>query len=254
MLFVCDPPMYGRLARAGEQRMAALEASKPGTVFYADALEQVDEGWWFLGDDLRDSKKRELVARYFALDGVVFHAYDPAAPLGMAGARWVPLAKITPASCLEGGFEVAQPKGFDLAGLHDEVKLAIGLVRQRLAAAQAELDELALSVELDDPRIVMPSKRILVGRWTPERYEGYVGAINRKGRATTRDIAIPKELKDTDFEIFVYQVGGEAKRLGDTHGQPLQYVPWKTGVYWVLACHRAPVDECFVIAASKQGG
>ena len=68
---------------------------------------------------------------------------------------------------------------------------------------------------------------------------------------TTREIALPKQLKDTDFEIVAYQVGGEARVLGGTHGEPLHYVPWHTGVYWILACHP---EECFVIAASRQGG
>jgi hypothetical protein len=62
---------------------------------------------------------------------------------------------------------------------------------------------------------------------------------------------LPKSLQNTDFQIVVYQVGGEAKTLGGTHGEPLQYVPWHSGVYWVLACHP---EECFVIAASRQGG
>jgi hypothetical protein len=229
--------------------MAALETAAPGSVFYAEAFEQVDEGWWFLGDDLRDQKKRELVANYFGLDGVVFHHYEPTAPLGVAGARWVPLVKTTPSACFDGNFAIGQARGFDITGLHNEVKIAASQTAKRLAANGSQLDELALSVELDDPRIVMPRKRVLVGRWTPQRYEGYTGAINRKGRETTREVALPKDL--TDAEIFVYLVGGEAKKLGDTKGEALQYVPWKTGVYWILACR---TDECFVIAASKQGG
>ena len=29
-----------------------------------------------------------------------------------------------------------------------------------------------------------------------------------------------------------------------------EYVPWKSGVYWILACRN---EACFVIAASRQG-
>jgi uncharacterized protein DUF6056 len=244
-------PLYGRLARAGAQRMAELDATARGSVYIADSFEQVDETWWFYGDDFRDARKRDMVAKYFDLSGVVFHAYDPTAPLGLAGARFVPIYKVDPPSCLDeqGGLVLGAFKGFDMAALHHEVQAAIELLRVRITPAR--LDELDLAVMLDDPRIVMPRKRIVVGKWRPDHYEGYVGQINRKGRSTTRDIAVPPELRDTDYEIFVYQVGGEAKRLGGTHGEPLQYVPWKSGVYWVLACHP---DECFVIAASRQGG
>ena len=244
-------PMYGRLARASEQRMAELAVAPRGSVYIADSFEQVDETWWFYGDDFRDARKRDLVANYFGLSGVVFHAFDAAAPLGLAGARFVPIYTLDPPGCLDqqGGLVLGAFKGFDMAALHHEVQAAIELMRTRIAPAK--LEQLDLTVILDDPRIALPRKRILVSKWWPDRYESHIGAINRKGRSTTRDIALPKELENTDYEILVYQVGGEAKRVGSTHGEPLQYVPWKSGVYWVLACHP---DECFVIAASRQGG
>ncbi len=237
-------PLYGRLARAGASRMAELEASKPGDVVIIESLEQVDESWWFLGDDLRDPKKRELVATYFGLSGVVFHAYDANAPLGLAGARFVPIYKTEPAACFESQLELGAFKGFDMQGLHQEVKTAISLARARIAPAR--LDELDVTVELDDPRVQLPRKRIVVGKWFPDHYESYIGAFERRGRSTTRTIVLPKNLA-SDFQIVVYQVGGEARTLDSTR----QYVPWHSGVYWVLACHP---DECFVLAASRQGG
>ncbi|MEO8549465.1 MAG: DUF6056 family protein [Kofleriaceae bacterium] len=244
-------PLYGRVMQASEVRMAELAALKPGDVYFAASFEQIDETWWFLGDDFRDPKKRELVSDYFALQGVVFHAYDPLAPLGVAGARFVPSATLEPASCVDehGGLILGAFKGFDMTALHHEVKTGIELLRKRVAPAV--LSELDLGVVLDDPRATLPRKRILVAKWRPDHYESYVGAIERKGRAKTRDIALPKELKNTDFQILAYQVGGETKPLGGTHGEPLQYVPWHSGVYWILACHP---EECFVIAASRQGG
>jgi hypothetical protein len=243
-------PLYGRVSRASDVRMAELAAAKPGTVYIAEAFEQVDESWWFLGDDFRDAKKREMVANYFGLQGVVFHAFDPVAPLGLAGARFVPYYKIDPASCLDqtGGLVLGSFKGFDMEALHHEVQTAIEVLRSRITGNLYELD---LGVIVDDPRITFPRKRILVSKWSPTNYESYVGAIDRKGRSTTRDVVLPKSLQNTDFQIVVYQVGGEAKTLGGTHGEPLQYVPWHSGVYWVLACHP---EECFVIAASRQGG
>jgi hypothetical protein len=243
-------PLYGRLARAGAARMAELDAAPRGSVFIADSFEQVDEGWWFLGDDFRDAKKRELVANYFGLQGVVFHAYDPLAPLGLAGARFVPIAKLDPPACLDvyGGLMLGAFKGFDMEALHHEVKTAIEMLRTRIAPAR--IDELDLGVILDDPRIVLPRKRILVAKWWPDHYESYIGAIERQGRSTTREIELSKELKASDFDILAYQVGGEARRLGSVRDAKLTYVPWHAGVYWILACHP---EECFVIAASRQG-
>jgi hypothetical protein len=244
-------PLYRRVSRTSIERMGALALTRPGTVFIADSYEQVDDSWWFLGDDFRDAKKREMVATYFGLAGVVFHAYDANAPLGVSGARFVPIATLDPPGNLDehGGLAIGTAKGFDLAGLEHELQTGIELLRDRLAPTR--LVALSLEVQLDDARIAMPRKHLVVGKWSPGHFEGYAGAINRKGRATTRDIALPKELQNTDFEIYIYQVGGEARQLGSTHGEPLEYVPWKTGVYWVLACRG---DECFVIAASRQGG
>ena len=62
---------------------------------------------------------------------------------------------------------------------------------------------------------------------------------------------LPKELKGTDFEIYVYEVGGDAKSIGNAQSSQLEFVPWKAGTYWVLACR---TDECFVISASRQVG
>jgi hypothetical protein len=237
-------PLYGRLARQSAQRMAALEATKPGSVFVADALDQVDETWWCLGDDFRDLKKRELVAKYFDLEAVRFRSPDPNAPLGVNGARLVAKIRTEPASCVDdhGGFGLATNRGFDLAALHKEIDISIGLLRRRLGATR--LDQLDLEVELDDPGAALP-RRLLAARWTPTGLFAPVGAILRKGLSTTRRVSVPKELADR--EIYIYQVGGELRRLDAEH----TYIPWRSGVYWALACD---AKECFVFAAAKQGG
>jgi len=244
-------PLYDHAKRASDERMAALAAAPEGSVFIANSFDQVDDSWWFLGDDFRDARKRDMVATYFGLGGVVFHAYDPLAPLGVAGARFVPFATLDPAGCLDerGGFTLGATKGFDLVGLHEQVKAGIALLRERIAPTT--LLALSLEIQLDDPRIALPAKHIVIARWSPQRYESYVGAIERKGRATTRQITLPKELKDTDAQIYAYQVGGENRHLGSARDSALTYVPWKSGVYWILACRD---DACFVIAASRQGG
>jgi hypothetical protein len=89
-----------------------------------------------------------------------------------------------------------------------------------------------------------------MARWKPDSFEAYAGAITRQGRSRTRSISLPAELRNASFEIFVYQVGGKSVRLGTGNEPRLQYVPWQSGVYWILACRS---DACFVIAASRQG-
>jgi hypothetical protein len=242
-------PLYRRVARAGEARLAALAAAPPGSVFVADAFEQVDESWWFLGDDFRDAKKRELVAKYFGLAGVVFRKYDPSAPLGLTSVRIVPHYDLDPPGCLDeyGGLTLGSVKGFDLAGLHREAQIAIALLRSRLVGAT--LRSLDLEVTLSDGKLAAP-KRVLMARWTPARFEGYVGRIERAGRSTLREIRLPAGIVGSDAEIYVLQVGGEARRVGTAHDAELRYAPWKPGVYWVLACRS---DACFVVAATRHG-
>jgi hypothetical protein len=245
-------PLYSKMSQQSTARIAALEAQPHGTVFIADAFAQVDEDWWSLGDDFRDAKKRELVSTYFDLAGVVFRAYNPEVPLGVMGVRLVPRYEITPARCLdeEGGFALGSFKGFDLAGLHREMKIAIALLLERLGST-AQLHELQLEVQLDDPSAKLPRPHVLVGRWFPDHFEGPIGKIVRKAHGRTRDIELPEELEQKDVEVYVYNVGGEARRIGTGGGEPLEYVPWHSGVYWMLACR---TDECWVIAATRQGG
>ena len=243
-------PLYKRVARAGDARMVALATAPPGSVFVADAFEQVDDSWWFLGDDFRDPRKRDMVAKYFGLAGVVHRRYDPNAPLGLSSVRLAPRVELEPPGCLEdhGGLTLGTFKGFDIAGMHREIKTGIELLRARLGATQ--LRSLELGVTLADAAMAVPRPRIVVARWRPDRFEGYVGRIERSGRSTVRSIRVPPELAGSDAEIFVYQVGGEARRLGTARDRALEYTPWKSGVYWILACR---TDACFVIAASRQG-
>jgi uncharacterized protein DUF6056 len=233
-------PFYSRVAKAGDARMAALAAAPPGSIFAAEAFEQVEDTWWFLGDDFRDQKKRELVASYFGLTGVTFRSYDAAAPLGLSSVKLVPHGVLDPPGCLDGNLTLGAFKGFDLAALHREIKLAIESTRKRVAPAQLR----SLDVEVALADVELPRKRLLIARWSPDRYEGYAGRIDREGRSRTRKVVVPRELEGAD--VLVYHVGGEARMLDQT----LQYVPWKSGVYWVIACR---FDACFVIAASRQG-
>ncbi|MDB4959110.1 MAG: hypothetical protein JWO36_6679 [Myxococcales bacterium] len=243
--------LFSRVSRQGHERLAALEHSKPGTFFTAESFEQVEDSWWFLGDDFRDIRKRELVTKYFDLAGVVLRAYDPSAPLGVSDVRLVPHYDLVPASCLDehGGLELDTYRGLDISSIQKAMVTGVEQLRGRLGAAR--LDKLDLAVEFAGERPETPRPTLLVGRWRPTGLEAYAGQIVRKSRATTRDIVLPKELAGTDFEIYIYQVSGEAKRLGTARDAKLQYVPWKSGAYWALACRP---QECFVFVATHQAG
>jgi hypothetical protein len=237
--------LYGRVSVASDVRLMQLATARAGSVATVDAFEQIDDSWWFLGDDFRDIRKRELVSEYFHLRDVVVRGYDPLAPLGVTDVRLVPDAVIEPASCVaeQGGFELGWYRGLDPATIHQAMRTAVELLRERVTAAGGTLRRLDLTVQFIGERPKLPRDKLVVGRWTPAGLEGYVGQIRRKGRGTTREIVVPKELAGS--EIYIYQVGGEAKQLDAARPR---YVPWKTGVYWVLACR----EVCFVIAATRQ--
>jgi hypothetical protein len=243
-------PLYTQVAHQGAARMAALEASQPGDIFVADAFAQVDETWWYIGDDFRDFQKRELVQKYFALSRVFFRGYDLKGPLGMAGVRFAPRYWLAGDACPKQYelFDTGVTRGFDIPGVHRAVKAAIELLGGQLAKGQA-LEKFELGVVFIGAPPPLPRPRLLVARWQGDKIEGYSAKIARRGRSTTREIKLADELRGKPFEIYIVQVGGEARKLGTTDGKPLHYVPWRSGVYWVLACG---ADECFVIAATRQ--
>ncbi len=242
-------PLFLRLHEASDERLAALAAARPGSVFTADSYDQVEDSWWFLGDDFRDIKKRELITTYFGLKDVVFRAVDLDAPLGVSDVRLAPRYVLSPASCLDeyGGIELGGFRSLDVASLHRAMKLAIERLRERLGT-RGRLDQLELAVDFLGEPPPLPRARLLLGRWTPTSFEGYAGSIERGGAGTTRVITLPKELRGTDLEIYIYRVGTEARRLGTARDGTFEYEPWKRGAYWALACKPT---ECFVIAATR---
>jgi len=242
-------PLYGRLAEASTDRLAALAAAPRGSVFTAESFEQVDDSWWFLGDDFRDVKKRELVATYFDLRGVIFRAVDIEAPLGVSDIRLVPRYQVTPASCLDehGGLELGTFRGLDIGSVHKAALAAIEQARDRLAPV-GRLDRLDLVVEFTGAVPALPRPTLIVARWLPTGFEAHAGAIERRGMSRTRSIVLPQALRTDDIEVYAYQVDGEARRLGTGRDAALDYVPWKRGAYWALACRPT---ECFVIAAAR---
>jgi hypothetical protein len=245
-------PLYLKVSREGAIRMTALDHSKPGSIFVADAFEQVDETWWYIGDDFRDAKKRELVARYFDLARVFFRGYEQKAPLGMAGIRVVPRYWLAGESCAaeDDAFDLSGTKGFEIAAIHATTRTSIELLQRRIPPG-SRLDRFELGIEFMGEPPPLPRPKLVLARWHDARLEGYTGAIVRHGNATTRDIKLDPQLVGKPFQIYIAQIGSEARRLGGTNGEPLQYTPWRTGVYWVLACDDA---ECWVIAAARNNG
>jgi hypothetical protein len=231
-------PLYLTMARQSAARLAGLEAAPRGSVYAAESFTQVEESWWSLGDDFRDTNKRELVRQYFDLGGVVWRAYDPYVPLGITTARLVP--HIDPPAAGD-ALAIGPTKGFDLASMHREIQVAIATLRQRAG----DVRSVDVSVELPELSVTWPRPHLLIGRWTPERYEGYEATLTREPHSNTRTVKLPAQLRDA--EVFLYLVGGELKRLG-TGAEPLHYVPWKAGIYWILACR---TDACFVVAGSR---
>jgi hypothetical protein len=218
-------------------------------VFTAESYEQVDDSWWFLGDDFRDVRKRDLVTGYMGLGGVIFRAVDIDAPLGVSDVKLIPRYQVTPASCLDeqGGLDLGTYRGIDIVAVHKAAEAAIERLRERIAPA-GRLDRLDLVVGFIGASPPLPRPTLLVGRWQPDGFEHHAAVIERRGMSKTRSVRLPSELAGTDYEIYAYQVNGEAHRLGTARDPKLEYVPWRRGAYWALACHPT---ECFVIAAAR---
>jgi hypothetical protein len=246
-------PLFLRLDDQSADRLALLAAAPRGAMVTVESLDQVDDSWWFVGDDLRTPDQRAMIAGYLGLGGLVYRAVDLDAPLGVSDVRLVPRASATPASCLDdhGGFEITGFRGLDVDSIQRAMLDGIARTRARLGAA-ARLDRLELAVELVGAAPALPRKTLLIGRWRPERFEAWAATIERRGVGRTRSVLLPPALRGTDLEIFIYHLGGPsggvARRLGTARDAALHYVPWARGGYWALACN---ADECFVIAATR---
>ena len=158
-------PLYERLARSSDERLAALAASPIGSSFTAVAFDQVNDTWWFLGDDFRDIRKRELVRDYFALRGVVLRGVDIDAPLGVSDVRLVPRYQLEPASCLDqaGGLELDDFRGIDILQVHKAIRGAVDTLRVKLAGRGtiAKLDVIVGFVGDPPP---LPRKTLVVAQ------------------------------------------------------------------------------------------
>ena len=88
----------------------------------------------------------------------------------------------------------------------------------------------------------------MLGRWTPTSFEGWAGAIERKGPGTTRTVTLPEQLRGTDLEIYIYRVG--ASSAGSEPRAPRRRVR-AVEARAPTGRSRVKPTECFVIAATR---
>ena len=241
-------PLYREVYAQSQTRMAQLAASTPGSELVLDAFSQVEESWWFIGDDLRDWHKRERIAQYLGLERVLFREPDLAAPLGIAGVRLAPLVWRGGATVAveDGDFDLAVKDGFDVEGMRASAAGALARLMRTPGLQRFELRAVVPGIQ----RLALPRPRLVVARWEAGTLRAYIGKVVRKGRATTRDVVVPATLRGTGWPLYVVGVSGAAAGWVQPLDETLRYTPWGRGTYWVLAC--AP-DECWVVAATRAG-
>jgi hypothetical protein len=234
-------PLYYRLSLESTDRLAELAASTPGSIVTLDAFDQVDTSWWFLGDDMRFDDKRALVSRYFGLADIAYRSMDLDAPLGISDVRIVP--RVTPTTDTS-GFAMGPVRGLDVGAV--QMAGLAGVTRMR--TRQPSVQQVDLVVDFLGDRPPLPASTLLLARWRRSGTDAWAGVIERIGVTRQRRVILPPELNGNgDYEILIYSVGHEWKRLG-TAAETLTYEPWHRGAYWALACKS---DECFVVAATR---
>lgn len=240
-------PMYTRLHRDSEQRLRELAATPIGGVYTADGWEEIPGSWWFLGDDFRDQKKRELVAKYFALSNVVFRGQTQWAALGVSDVRLYSTYEFDREICIDEqpDFEIEPYIGRDINAVHTAFKENIARVLQSDAAQLRRMD---LRIKFLGQRPPMPSSTLLVAKWQGGNFEHYAAKIKREGRNTMREVVPGPEMAGSSWKVYLASIGHEPRLLGAYPGDgKLTYVPWRSGSYWVIACRG---DECWVVAST----
>ncbi|MEO8548728.1 MAG: DUF6056 family protein [Kofleriaceae bacterium] len=238
-------PSYHRTALDSQRRLSELAATRPGGVYTASAWDQVGEGWWTLGDDLRDQLKQEFVAQYFGLDRVLFRGGDQWKPLGLSDVKLTMHYDIDPAVCLDqlDQLEIKPWMGRDVKAIQHAFLDAITNIR-RVSGSTVKSIDLTASFLGDTPPL--PRKKLYVARWANGELEGYVSKIARSGRTAARQLVLPKNLVG-DWDMYVMAVGDPPKLVGKSTDKTLSYEPWTSGTYWVLACKP---DYCFVTSST----
>ena len=243
-------PMFTRLDRDSERRLAELADTPPGGFYTAEGWESVNETHWFLGDDFRDQRKRELVARYFGLRRVLFRGPDVWATLGVTDVKLVhDYVLDDPRVCLDklDELNLLPYVGRDVRALQFAFMDAVTEIRH---VSSSPLRAVDLRVIFLGERPPMPRKDVYVARWRAGvGREGYAGGMDRIGRTKDRQVKLPPELKSKAWEVYAVSIGDKPRLLGLTNStKPLVYTPWRSSMYWILACD---ADACFVRTAVK---
>lgn len=240
-------PMYTRMSRDSDTRLAELAALPPGGKYTAKAWEQIAENWWTLGDDMRDQKKQEMVAKYFALDRVLFRGGDQWKTLGVTDVKLTMHYELSPPACLD-EFDQLDLKpyvGKDIGALHHAFLDHITEIELETGHQVEKIDLTATFLGAQPP---MPAQKIFVAKWDHGTLEGYTAGLRRKGRAKQREIVLSDALKKEPWDIYFTLVGEQPKKLGVSTepNKAFTYTPWASGQYWALACKQ---DYCFIIFA-----
>jgi hypothetical protein len=238
-------PLYTRLSRDSDARLAQLAATPRGGITTLQAWEQIPGEWWFLGDDARDQKKQEMIAHYFDLYRVLFRGNDQWATLGVTDVKLTMRYDFDQPVCLDevDGLDLKAYVGRDVGAIHHAFLDAITEIRRTTPGHHLRSIDLVVNFLGEQPPL--PRKTLYVARWREGVLEGYVAKMVRKGNSPTRQILLPDTLKNHDWDIYLTEIGDPPKLLGkSTSAAPLTYVPWKSGPYWVTACKS---DFCFVI-------
>jgi hypothetical protein len=238
-------PSYRRHYQDSRDRLAELAATPPGGVYSAAAWSQVNETWWFLGDDFRDQKKRQMVAKYFGLDRVLLRSSDLWATLGVSDVKLTMQYDFEPALCVDeiSTFDMQPYIGRDVAAIHHQFLDTIVAIQRSVSAQLRTMD---LVVTFRGPQPPLPRPRTYVGRWRDGAFEGYGALLSRMGRSLDRTITVGGELGSRDWDMYIVALGDPPRLLGKSSAGRFTYRPWRTAQYWVMACD---ADACFVTLA-----
>ena len=239
-------PLYSSMSRDSDRRLAELAATPRGGIYTAVAWDQVSESWWALGDDMRDQKKQEMVAKYFGIARALFRGGGSWSLLGLSDVKLTMHYELDRDLCLDEVDELPlrQYVGRDVGAIHHAFLDAIVEIEH---TAQTKIRTIDLVASFLGNTPELPRKKIYVAKWDHGVLEGYTARMSRAGRSRQREVVLDPKLKTSEWEIFMTRIGDPPKRLGtSTSGQRLLYEPWKTGTYWVTACRE---DYCFVVMA-----
>ncbi len=239
-------PLYTKMSTASDARLAGLAATPVGGVYTADAWNPVGETWWALGDDGRDQKKQEMIAKYFGLERVVFRGADPWKTLGVTDVKLIMDYEFDQPLCIDEieKLDLRDWVGRDIGALHHAFLDALTKIELASGERPRKVDLRITFLGSDPP---MPRKRLYVARWVDGVLEGYRARLGRKGRSKERSIVMSDKLKSEPWDIYLVRVGDQPKLLGtSSDAAKLTYVPWASGEYWTFACKP---DYCFVVLA-----